>query len=259
MKGRLRAFTLIELVVSMAIVSLLCLLLFSTIDASSNAWTQSDRKLDAFREARAALHIITRDLQAALKLPQNDCFFALQDRGGHGHISVTGGKPATAGHGDCLFFLCAQPSGISGGDLAIVGYYLSYWEDTGETSGSFKLHRFYRNSSETTALLSDRLKGVLVTFANAEGDQDQDEVLARNVIDFDVIPYRRENGGALTAPTSGWPASEIPAMVEISLSAYDSRSAVRVGTYEDWLKTESPFARQHLRRFSTKVALESSQ
>lgn len=63
-----RAFTLIEMLVSMAVLMLIMLLLFQTISSSSTLWTRTTGKVQAFQAARAAFESMTRNLtQASLQ------------------------------------------------------------------------------------------------------------------------------------------------------------------------------------------------
>jgi prepilin-type N-terminal cleavage/methylation domain-containing protein len=59
-------FSLIELLASMSVLTVMCLLLLMFLDQAMTAWRHSERKIDAFREARAALHFLRRDLQSML-------------------------------------------------------------------------------------------------------------------------------------------------------------------------------------------------
>lgn len=59
------AFTLVELLVSIAILSLLLLMLASITDATRRTWTYTSGKVEEFRDAREAFESITRKLSQA--------------------------------------------------------------------------------------------------------------------------------------------------------------------------------------------------
>jgi len=59
------AFTLVELLVSMAILTLLVLILLSITDATRKTWTYTNSKIEQFRDAREAFETITRRLSQA--------------------------------------------------------------------------------------------------------------------------------------------------------------------------------------------------
>lgn len=63
--GSKGAFTLVELLVSMAILALLLVLLASMTDATRRTWTYTTGKIEEFRDAREAFEAITRRLSEA--------------------------------------------------------------------------------------------------------------------------------------------------------------------------------------------------
>lgn len=63
-RSRPGAFTLIELLVAMAVGTLLIVILFQIFNVAAVAWQRSETQVDAYREARAALQLMTRDLSA---------------------------------------------------------------------------------------------------------------------------------------------------------------------------------------------------
>ena len=60
------AFTLVELLVSITILTVLVGVLFQVFSASATGWQRAESRADAFREARAALGLITRDLSQTI-------------------------------------------------------------------------------------------------------------------------------------------------------------------------------------------------
>ena len=59
---RRRAFSLVEMLVAMAVTLLLVLILVQIFSGASNTWRRSEQKVDAYREARGALQLMARDL-----------------------------------------------------------------------------------------------------------------------------------------------------------------------------------------------------
>lgn len=64
-RARARAFTLVELLVSMVVLSLLLVLLVQLTKATQQTWTYTVGKVEQFREAREAFEAITRRLSQA--------------------------------------------------------------------------------------------------------------------------------------------------------------------------------------------------
>jgi prepilin-type N-terminal cleavage/methylation domain-containing protein len=59
-------FSLVELLVAMAIVTFLIVMLSQIISGAQGLWRTSESRTDAFREARAAIDLMARDLSVAL-------------------------------------------------------------------------------------------------------------------------------------------------------------------------------------------------
>ena len=64
--GPRAAFTLIELLASMAILGLIMVMLFSAFDQINKAWLQGESRVETFTQARAALDFITKELAQAI-------------------------------------------------------------------------------------------------------------------------------------------------------------------------------------------------
>jgi uncharacterized protein (TIGR02599 family) len=63
--GRVAAFTLIEVLVSTAIISLIMLVLLSIVDQTSRTWRYTTEKIEKFQEARDGFESMTRKLSQA--------------------------------------------------------------------------------------------------------------------------------------------------------------------------------------------------
>lgn len=241
------AFTLVEMLVTTAVLTTLMLLLFSFFDQAAKAWNRSEQRIDAYREVRAAFYYLKRDLSTMIVSDQLP-WVHLDDPSGAGEPLVNGaisGNPASAAQGNALFFLSAQPADAqftgAGSDLCAVGYYLAWSSDPipwGSGNNSYKLHRYFYNSDETWSNgLLDFLQGTNPwLFPTPVGAANGDEVIARNVVNFEIIPYRNNNG-TLEAPPSGtnwqdWTEGgphRKPDLVEVSLLAFNSDTAIKLG------------------------------
>ena len=60
--ARRAAFTLVELLVTMAVSALLIVFLFQLFNATAKAWKSGEDQTDTYREARAALQLMVRDI-----------------------------------------------------------------------------------------------------------------------------------------------------------------------------------------------------
>ena len=126
--ARPRAFTLVELLVSMAVVAFVVVMITSLSNGTARVWSGGERTVENNQTGRAVLEIIARELsQAAVssKLPfvQNP-------------ILPAGANQRSS---DSIFWV-APLSSTNGGDLCEVGYYLTT---------PFELKRFFVPPSDT--------------------------------------------------------------------------------------------------------------
>jgi type II secretory pathway pseudopilin PulG len=197
------SFTLVEVLVAIAILSGLVLILANILGTTEKSWISDEAGEDSFREGRAALYVILHDLQSAhvsLNTPMviNDTDL---------YSGTTGSNPAN------LYFLVplsqtAQGSATTTGDLCTVGYYIAYTADdstdTPTTPYSYKLYRYFRpsapaytnlNSAQPPPFTSSNLSKLFTGIGPAPSDDenstnyangDVDEVLAHNVCNLQI-------------------------------------------------------------------------
>ena len=156
-------FTLVELLIAVAITALIVVLLGAMFGSLTSTASRANQRIDAFRDARAAIQTIERDLAGLAPLvpptkalpsdpdpPRLAAYFALDNRWqapGNDPYS----DPANAVFNHQLFAIIAaknHPPGIPpdiAGDLCAVGYYCR-WDDD-----HYTLRRYFRDSYELMA------------------------------------------------------------------------------------------------------------
>jgi prepilin-type N-terminal cleavage/methylation domain-containing protein len=241
-EGHQLGFTLLELLVAISILTMLMGILFSIFNESTRAWTNAQKQVEAFREARAALHVISRDLQNAFISPQLPFVFM---------NSVPG---VSSEPGPSLFFVSSQPLSSQDStdlsDLCAIGYYCAYTPNRGGTRAklpfSYKLFRYFKRSNDTfknivrTATLNPLTD--FFTFGNSpslpspSATLTGDEILAFNVCHL-RFRYLTEQGTALTdtipetfpkMDTATPPITDYPLQIEISLNAFNFDTAAKL-------------------------------
>lgn len=253
------AFTMLELLVSMAVLSLLIVLLLSMVDNATKMWRQSENRVDAYREARAALNLIASDL-ASIYSSANTNFFRTNSSG----ITLSPSKispssPLGSGKTDSIFFITALPSKAQDptagkSDLCEVGYYVS-WSSTsilaGDTNRSQNLHRFFRSSDPTFEGLKNN--AVLFNSASSGGGE---EILAKNITGFTVATYTKDSTtpGKLN-PFTQSDTTPMPDVLEITLSAISNEAAKRFTSQSDWSNTNSAIHQENVRTFTKRVVI----
>lgn len=214
-------FSLLELLVASAVLSFFVIMLFAVLQQTSSAWNTAENRMDANREARAALNIIGRDLSMMLTGDGDGRVYLNAEDDPEVSLS---GAPPPAELGDTFFFLATlpgraqEPSG-NRSDLCMVGYYLS-WSAAGPVGVGYNLYRFLRSSDETVDALVGGGEALVTASVTA------DDLLGSNIRSFKVALYRDENGGLVEVDP--WPVHETPALVEVRLTALNHNTARRI-------------------------------
>ena len=225
-------FTLLEILVSTAVLAVLLLLLFAMLDGASRLWSDGERRRGSSREARAGLKMIAEDL----------------------HSAVLSADPATLriipsreqGYGDQLYFLVSHPDeeGESGtkGDLCATGYLVA---PDSQDRGVRNLYRFHATPVQVAAAIKQGGEGIMELYSRAaSGDAAGTELLARNIRTLEVRD----------ALPSGDPQRH-PAELFISLSAIGGEIAGTLASDPGAVQRNERLIRQHLQRYSTTVHL----
>ena len=229
-----KAFSLVELLVAMAVFGLLCLLLFSIVGRATALWRDQEKKQEGFREARAALSIFSRDLQNAIVSTNSSWFHASSNR-----IAFLAALPATA-----------QAAGHDRGDICVVGYSLEWGrvnpDDPGEVP-SLSLYRYVRFSDPTYATILSGSNPVESVFDGVDGSQTVRDLLARNITAMSCRVYATNESGQ---PVAYAASGALPDIFSLSVSAIDGKTAGRLATQQQWHETNSALIRQSEQTFS---------
>lgn len=151
-----RGFTLVEMIVALAVTSVLTVLMLRMFTDSSTIWKREDERLDTFREARAALQLMARELGAVNPVPEvnpvaggPEQFPALALRY---HSATPEAEKTTPGNQE-IYALAALPNrGKS--DLCAIGYFCEWVA----AKNCYVLRRQFVDSDETFTRLQRVLK-----------------------------------------------------------------------------------------------------
>ena len=199
----IHSFTLIELMAATTVLSVILLMMVGMQDQMSKAWSNSNRRTDATREARAACRLMAEDLSCLVFRPSNnrdnsvDSYAPalnnqpipfLYSSNGEGPITIPNNQP-TASY---LFGIsCRKPSGSGSEDLAIVGYYIASATTTnvsGFTNTQYNLYRHYIPASNAVANLNAWF-GSTTKDAATLFNPTNAEILARNTCNLKITCY----------------------------------------------------------------------
>jgi prepilin-type N-terminal cleavage/methylation domain-containing protein len=270
---RTPAFSLLEVLVAMSVLSILLVLLLSVTNNASKLWRANENRVDSYREARAAINIIAHDLDS-LYASTNTAFFAITPDGDTDSDlpSVKTGASKDGMDGK-LFFLTALPadaqeSGKNKSDLCTVGYFLAYDKTslTGKGTPSYNLYRYFRSSDDTFEALKKAGKPFDGITTDTAPTGDTVEVLARNITGFKVEPYTINPPADPAPPAKPTPSKELtafrksattplPDVVEITIKAINNDTAKRFEGNQGAWEADSLSKDQNERTFSTRIYL----
>lgn len=211
-----RGFTLIELIVAMAITSLIMIALLSLVGQSSASYTQTQRAVNAISQARAFIQFFNREIST--RLPGTPLL----------HKKSTGSDPDSA---ERIAFVRTLSSdeldATKPGDLGTSIYYVDFTAD-GPNSGSPKLFRKNLDPAETQTLIET---GSSAPFPSV--DPTTDEVILPNILSFQALPqYRDSADGSLKKWVETSPAP--PSVITLKIRFIDESSAQRFKTQTEW-------------------------
>ena len=225
---------MIELLVAMAITSIIMVTLFSLVGQSTASYTQTQRAVNAVSQARAFIQFFDRELST--RLP---------------------GTPLIheAGISDRLAFVRTltsdEFSSSDPGDLATSIYYVDFSED-GKQGESPKLFRKNLGSQQTQELIE---LGATPAFPTV--DPTTDEQIIPNLLSFQATPMFRDpaDGGL-----KEWIATspEPPSLIELEITFIDDSSARRFKTKSEWNRLATSPADSELqliRTFTRNIAI----
>src|SRR5436853_1658707 len=226
-----RAFTLAELLIATGITAIIVVLFGTMLGSLLNTASRANQRIDAFREARAALQMIQRDFSNLVPTQWNiqtspvptptpspitrpAAYFALEN------IYT---DPAV-GNQQIYGLVAVKAAGSptpSVGDVCAVGYYCRW------AGNRYTLRRFFGDSAHTF--------GVLQNAASYAADSDlydlnaadaRNDVLAAYVWDFKVAIYDASGNLQTTYPCvcdqSATTPTLLPAAIQISFNAMSS-------------------------------------
>jgi type II secretory pathway pseudopilin PulG len=235
-------FTLVELLIAVSLTSLIVVMLGIMFGSLLSTSSRASQRIDAFRDARAALQMIDRDLSGLVRNQRDSvgapvtrpaAYFALKNI-----YADPGSISATANNQQIYALIAAKNSGL--GDVCSVGYYCQ-WD---KTKNAYNLCRFFHDSIATYNVFAAAAANY-VTDSSLYTPAASDDVLASYVWDLRVTAY--DSSGAVITPypyvcdQSAASATPLPAAIEVAFKAM-SQQAGRTMTSvssnpNDWLDT----------------------
>jgi prepilin-type N-terminal cleavage/methylation domain-containing protein len=221
-------FTLLELLVSVVILTVLVTLLFSILSQASRLFSRGEAQTDALGNFRAATAMIRRDLRSAL-LPVDRT-----NQAGLQFILNPDTVSAAYKNRDALFWQCATSgAGTNSRGVSVVGYYVK-WDASDPGRPQARLCRVFIDSADPNFLVYQNpgswiTDAILEAAAPASPAQNYRGLLAENVIGL-WITVEENTAGVLTPAASfdSRGTGVLPAAVRVSLAFLSPSAAKRL-------------------------------
>lgn len=262
---RRHGMTLVELMLSMAVSSMLLVLLASMLQSSLSAYSGQQRRSSATVESRAGLEILRADLRSSCAIS------AASTSGTDGLMRFIHLPPENAYGSDRIAFLRRNrlpgtstiTTSADQGSVVLVAYAVGFTPDVGGRE-SQKLYRRQFTSEETYVKLRDYLQLGTELLSEDDwkdiinpqsGSSDSGSSTASAAVSisepiaFQVIQFRAKpltallsqandpetlNGVAALPQGTLWPESSRPAAVDVLLRVTNRATAAKLDTAEDW-------------------------
>ena len=237
------------MLVAISVLCILLVILLNIVQGASNLWRTSENKVEAYREGRAALQVISSDLRHALASTNTNFFRRdISSYPNSTNVAFLATLPLSSQETNSL------------SDVCTVGYFLAY-DNKSPVSGitgrqSYNLYRYFVESNETFAKLSDSSGPADVLDFDPSR---QPEILARNVVGFKATYFITNGPGSFTTWTQS-AATPMPDIVEIQLTAVNNERTMRFGARGasgEWDafsgNTNSPDYLKNTKTFTTRI------
>ena len=240
-------FTLVELLIATAITVAMVLMLGWMLGSLMSSASHATERVDAFRDARAALQMMERDLRNLVRTQwQLDASGTLRPvtlLAAYFVVDNSNLYPDPATGNQQLYALVADQTTPSSGDVCAVGYYCR-WDPQ---LHAYSLRRFFRSSADTFSVMQTAGSYAADSVLYVPGASDA--VMAAYVWNLRIKMY--DSGGAvintypyICDPNAATP-NPLPAAVEISFNAMSPQAARTVmslpsDTPSLWMTSPSP-------------------
>lgn len=271
-KEHVAGFTIAELLIAVTITVLIVVLLGTMFGSLTSTISRAGQRTDAFRDARAALQMIERDLTGLVRAQQT-AYFALDNiwqDGADPYASRTSPTPNLQ-----VFALIAAKNPLPGtppppsGDVCAVGYYCA-WD---AVKHAYSLRRFFRNSKDIFEAIKPQVTGTTLGYTNPSLlyiPSNTDDILASYVWNFRISAYKADGtrdtnypSSALVVADPGNPNTTAPVAIEISFSAISPEAARTITAISsdpaDWMNEATQnhirLIKPHAYEFRTRISL----
>jgi prepilin-type N-terminal cleavage/methylation domain-containing protein len=246
MSKQVRAFTLMEMLLALAITSVLVVLLVNVVSAALTVWEQGRNQIDTFANARQVLGRIADEISGAIAAPAPRAVEFSENL-----TSIQGTTPPVPITSENVFFVAPYPN-VSSGDLCIIGYRHNANTRTLER-GFIDSQVAWKNGNATRYQSS--------TYSSADW---QWRTIANGVLEFEIQSYSQtdlDSASPTPTPIASWtstsssPAGNAPRQIIIRIKVVDDRTMAKLTGLSPGNATYDRLANRAARQFSASVLL----
>ncbi len=220
------AFTLVEMLVAIAIFSILVVLTTGILLQLNRTWAQSEAQTQRQQSGRALLNFLAREIAKAM-MPLN----VTNQASLQFVINPSSMTSTSYSNHDNIFFQAPVATDSSAGEVAEVGYFVQW---TGNTA---QLCRFFVNPTDTTnyqiyANPTSWLKTTYLTDVASAASPNYQGLLAENVIGLWINAYDKSGNSVLNSSRSydSRQTGNLPGEIDISILVLDPSTATRLAS-----------------------------
>jgi type II secretory pathway pseudopilin PulG len=237
----------LEVLVAISVLSVLLVILLNIVQNATSLWRGAENKVEAYREARAALQVMSSDLKNILPTINTDFFRT--NLTNTPNIGFLAALP-----------ISSQDTTSSKSDICAVGYFVAY-DNKSPVAGdngrqSYNLYRYFVESNETFDKLKNNPKNIL------DIDPNRLEILAHNVMSFNATYFKTD--GTNFSEWNRPPATNMPDLVEIKITSVNNERTMRFKARDadaEWkdfaANTNSPDYLKNTKTFTTRIKLNT--
>lgn len=245
--NRQRGFTLVELLVAVAITSGLVVLLMSVVSGTLNIWQRGLNQVDTFSNARQVLTRIADEIQGATAATGQIEFSE--------NLSALQGTTApVAGLSENVFFVAPYPNSAAG-DLCIVAYRLN--------SDTHELQRAFIKSDDAWNVITPGSNRYRSAGVSAGVYTPGWRTIAQGVLEFEVISFAQSDLDNNATPNQTWNSEtggsymlgNVPRRAILRIRVIDDKALARLNALPASGAAHDLVLAQSARQFSTEVTL----
>lgn len=249
-RSAVNAFTLVELLVSLAITLVIAVLLISVVSGSLSMWQRGRNQIDTVSNARQVLTRISDELKGAIAATGRAEFSE--------NVSLLGDSPAPVeGTSENVFFVAPYPNAGSG-DLCVVAYR--------HNAATHELQRAFVKSDDAWVASTNRYRAAGYTSAltaSPSPAQSPWRTVAQNVLEFELRSYSQSELDANGTPTPTWNSETnvapdrgiVPRRIVVRLRVIDDKAVARLDASRSNPDAYNRILAQSSREFSADIDL----